>query len=141
MRKIHSQSHDRRRSAAQTLTIRSNLPLLVPILALLTCAYSSALLSPFPAFAAKQTAHRSGKDSKSRYALRITVKNPRCPACLKTLKTYLLEIRGVKSVWVHPMGARDLKAVITVTLDKRSLSPRVIERIKAHDLQILNVSY
>jgi hypothetical protein len=72
------------------------------------------------------------------YWLDVTVKNPRCPACLKTLKTYLLALNGVREVNINYLAGREETVDILVRLANSLQRARVIERIKAHDLEILN---
>jgi len=68
------------------------------------------------------------------------VKNPNCFDCLKTLKTYLLAIPGVKAVWLHPVMPKDPTALIVVVVEDKSLEQRVVDRAKAHDLLIVSVN-
>lgn len=69
--------------------------------------------------------------------LTITVRNPRCPACLKTLKTYLLALNGVRAVSIASLSTQKQKVDILILLAGATQGPRVIEVIKAHDLEIL----
>jgi hypothetical protein len=91
---------------------------------------------------AKPTANSRSKARQSPgsrgYWLDVTVKNPRCPACLKTLKTYLLALNGVQEVNINYLAGRDEKVDILVRLASSLQRARVIERIKAHDLEILD---
>ncbi len=82
--------------------------------------------------------------------LQIKVKDPGCPACLKTLSTYLLKMPGVKSVRLPTLTARHDKAaamsarppqLIDIWYAPRAVSrERLIERIKQHDLEIVQMS-
>jgi hypothetical protein len=98
------------------------------------------LLAPPPANAVDnqvKSAANPAKAPRAAYRLTITVRNPRCPACLKTLKTYLLALNGVRGVSFDSITGKSGKVEITVKLGQAAKAKRVIERIKAHDLEVL----
>ncbi len=82
--------------------------------------------------------------------LQIKVKDPGCPACLKTLSNYLLKMPGVKSVRLPTLTARHGNAAamparppqqVDIWYVSKTVSrERLIERVKQHDLEIVQIS-
>jgi hypothetical protein len=88
---------------------------------------------------AKAPESTGGKRPTQDYWLTVTVRNPHCPACLKTLKVYLLALNGVKEVFINNLRAPKKNIDIKVRLAGAAQAARVIERVKAHDLEILGI--
>jgi hypothetical protein len=109
--------------------LKSNLDWL-PLTALIL-AFSSAA---GPILAAHPSAQRP--------ILTVTVKNPRCPACLKTLKGYLLEMPEVRAVRLVNFAQTGPLVKLPIELNeaanKTAAAGKVIDRIKAHDLAVLS---
>jgi len=123
------------------MTTGSSLRLLMPLSAIF-CIIFGLIAPAGSAPARKQQKATSGAPTTkpSKFPIRIWVKNPNCPDCLKTLKTYLLAIPGVKAVWLHPVRPNDAIALIVVIVEDTSLEQRIVERVKAHDLLVVNVN-
>ena len=124
--------------------LKSNLDLaaLSAMTALLILA-SSAHFGPVPALARQAGARHTA-------LLTVTVKNPRCPACLTTLKGYLLEMSEVKAVRLGDLRAATVNLAIDLNVQQsgggtaradKLIALKVINRIKAHDLAVLSTKY
>lgn len=104
-----------------------------------------------------QANHHQGKHIHSLKAVAVKIENPGCPGCLKTLKEQLFKMSGVKAVKLTvpedesqskspPAEAtsttRPSKPVlITVDYDPARINePKILERIRFHDLHILEAS-
>jgi hypothetical protein len=88
---------------------------------------------------AKAPRSTGGKRPAQDYWLTVTVRNPNCPACLKTIKVYLLALNGVREVFINNLRAPEKNIDIKVRLAGAAQAARVIERVKAHDLEILGI--
>src|ERR1700733_1571911 len=80
--------------------------------------------------AAGATQTKQHRQGQRQHKLTVTVRDPRCPACLKTLRTYLLALNGVQDVSVHYVEKKREKVEISIRMVSSLTNSRVISRIK-----------
>ncbi len=96
---------------------------------------------PDPAAAGSAALDKEVRTHRHYYWLTVTVRNPHCPACLKSLKPYLLSQNGVRQVSIASLGSKAPSIAVKVQLDSVRNKPQVIKRLKARDFEIISFSF
>ncbi len=73
------------------------------------------------------------------YRLSVWVRNPRCPACLRTIKTYLLAKHGVRYVQINSLESKGPEVELAIVVDSDRLRSEVVDLIRTRDLEILRL--
>jgi hypothetical protein len=94
----------------------------------------------FSGHPAKSTAATPARTQAPGYNMTVRVRNPRCPSCLKALKTYLSSQNGVSKVFVDSIGSSKPEVAIKIKLALPKEHARLIEHIRARDFEILSTS-